>query len=147
MSQWHLDNGETYLVTGEPVIVGDLTQLDLALDRAAAGRRAARDGLRLEPDLQGRARACCRSAIALLAAALTFGALALSGASLTMASVAVLPVLVGLSVDYAIQFQSRVQEAAQAGARDALDAVRDGRLAARRRSPRPRSPASAGCSC
>ena len=63
-------------------------------------------------------------AIALLAAALTFGALALSGASLTMASVAVLPVLVGLSVDYAIQFQSRVEEARADGARDTLEAIR-----------------------
>src|SRR6185437_13240357 len=42
--------------------------------------------------------------------ALTFGALSLAGASLTVASIAVLPVLVGLAVDYAIQFQSRVQE-------------------------------------
>ena len=41
-----------------------------------------------------------------------------------MASVAVLPVLVGLSVDYAIQFQSRVEEAREGGARDTLDAVR-----------------------
>ena len=50
-------------------------------------------------------------AVALLAAALTFGALSVAGASLTMASIAVLPVLVGLAVDYAIQFQSRVEEA------------------------------------
>ena len=49
-------------------------------------------------------------ALAGLATALTFGALALVGAPLTMASIAVLPVLVGLSVDYAIQFQARVGE-------------------------------------
>ncbi len=49
-------------------------------------------------------------ALALLAAALTFGALSAVGASLTMASIAVLPVLVGLAVDYAIQFQARVGE-------------------------------------
>ena len=36
------------------------------------------------------------------------------GASLTVAAVAVLPVLVGLAVDYAIQFQSRVQEQLEA---------------------------------
>jgi hydrophobe/amphiphile efflux-3 (HAE3) family protein len=48
--------------------------------------------------------------VALAAAALTFGALSLVGASLTMASIAVLPVLIGLAVDYAIQLQSRVQE-------------------------------------
>ena len=49
-------------------------------------------------------------ALAGLATALTFGGLALVGAPLTMASIAVLPVLVGLSVDYAIQFQARVGE-------------------------------------
>jgi predicted RND superfamily exporter protein len=38
------------------------------------------------------------------------------GASLTMASIAVLPVLIGLAVDYAIQLQARVQEAQAAGA-------------------------------
>jgi hydrophobe/amphiphile efflux-3 (HAE3) family protein len=49
--------------------------------------------------------------MALLAAGLTFGALALLGGSLTMASVAALPILIGLAVDYAIQFQSRFEEA------------------------------------
>jgi hydrophobe/amphiphile efflux-3 (HAE3) family protein len=48
--------------------------------------------------------------IALAAAAMTFGAMALVGAGLTMATIAVLPVLIGLAVDYAIQFQSRVEE-------------------------------------
>jgi hydrophobe/amphiphile efflux-3 (HAE3) family protein len=48
--------------------------------------------------------------VALAAAALTFGGLSAVGASLTMASIAVLPVLVGLAVDYAIQFQSRIEE-------------------------------------
>ena len=36
--------------------------------------------------------------------------MSLVGASLTMASIAVLPVLIGLAVDYAIQLQSRLQE-------------------------------------
>jgi hydrophobe/amphiphile efflux-3 (HAE3) family protein len=53
--------------------------------------------------------------IALAAAAMTFGAMALVGAGLTMAAIAVLPVLIGLAVDYAIQFQSRVQEQEQDG--------------------------------
>ena len=48
--------------------------------------------------------------IALAAAAITFGALSAVGASLTMASIGVLPVLLGLAVDYAIQVQSRVLE-------------------------------------
>jgi uncharacterized protein len=50
-------------------------------------------------------------ALALMATAVTFGVLAITGGSLTMASIAVLPVLIGLSVDYAIQFQARYREA------------------------------------
>jgi uncharacterized protein len=53
--------------------------------------------------------------IAIGAAALVFGFLSLAGGSLTMASIAVLPVLIGLSVDYAIQLQARFAEAARAG--------------------------------
>ena len=49
-------------------------------------------------------------AIALMAAAITFGLLALVGGSLTMASIAALPILIGLAVDYAIQFQARFDE-------------------------------------
>jgi len=49
-------------------------------------------------------------ALALAAGAMTFGALSLAGGSLTMASIAVLPVLIGLAVDYAIQFQARFGE-------------------------------------
>src|SRR3954454_1574421 len=49
-------------------------------------------------------------ALALAAAGLTFGLLTLLGGSLTMASVAALPILIGLAVDYAIQFQSRFEE-------------------------------------
>ena len=68
-------------------------------------------------------------AIALGAAALVFGLLAAVGGSLTMASLAVLPVLIGLAVDYAIQFQARFSEAAAAGAspaRAAVDAAASG---------------------
>jgi uncharacterized protein len=53
--------------------------------------------------------------IALGAAGITFGFLSLVGGSLTMASIAVLPVLIGLSVDYAIQFQARFLEALRGG--------------------------------
>jgi predicted RND superfamily exporter protein len=56
-------------------------------------------------------------AIALAAAAITLGLAALAGATLTMASVAVLPILIGLAVDYAIQFQSRARESPQPGER------------------------------
>ncbi len=110
MGQWQLQHGESYLVTGEPVIVSELTSsishsielLLIAVLIVMAGT--------LGLVFLGRPR-LLPLALALLAAALTFGALSLVGASLTMASIAVLPVLVGLAVDYAIQFQARVAEA------------------------------------
>ena len=49
-------------------------------------------------------------ALALVAVALTFGLSALLGGSFTMASIAALPILIGLAVDYAIQFQARFDE-------------------------------------
>jgi uncharacterized protein len=109
MPQWRLAHGESYLVTGEPVIVSDLTSsishsIELLLI-AVLLVMAATLGL----VFSGRQR-LLPLALALLAAAITFGALSLVGASLTMASIAVLPVLVGLAVDYAIQFQARVEE-------------------------------------
>jgi hydrophobe/amphiphile efflux-3 (HAE3) family protein len=52
--------------------------------------------------------------VALTAAAITFGLLALVGGSLTMASIAALPILIGLGVDYAIQFQARFDETGSA---------------------------------
>jgi uncharacterized protein len=55
-------------------------------------------------------------AIALMAAGITFGLLALVGGSLTMASIAALPILIGLGVDYAIQFQARFDETEAQGA-------------------------------
>jgi len=110
MPQWQLQHGGTYLVTGEPVIISDLNNsithsIELLLV-AVLLVMAATLGL----IFSGRPR-LLPLGIALLAAALTFGALSLVGGSLTMASIAVLPVLVGLAVDYAIQFQSRVEEA------------------------------------
>jgi hydrophobe/amphiphile efflux-3 (HAE3) family protein len=114
MPQWRLQHGESYLVTGEPVIVSDLTNaitnsielLLIAVALVMAGSLAL--------IFLGRPR-LLPLALALLAAALTFGALSAVGASLTMASIAVLPVLVGLAVDYSIQFQSRVGETAEQG--------------------------------
>src|SRR3954471_14521565 len=53
-------------------------------------------------------------ALALAAAGLTFGLLTLLGGSLTMGSVGALPILIGLAVDYSIQFQTRFEEASSA---------------------------------
>jgi hydrophobe/amphiphile efflux-3 (HAE3) family protein len=123
MPQWRLQNGESYLVTGEPVIVDDITgsiahSIELLLVAVLLVM-----AIVLSLIFKGRPR-LLPLAVALLAAALTFGGLALWGASLTMASVAVLPVLVGLSVDYAIQFQSRIHEARAGGAHDPIQAIR-----------------------
>jgi hydrophobe/amphiphile efflux-3 (HAE3) family protein len=109
MPQWRLRHGQGYLVTGEPVIVSDLSKsitssielLLIAVLIVMAGT--------LGLIFLGRPR-LLPLFLALLAAALTFGALSAVGASLTVASIAVLPILIGLAVDYSIQFQSRVAE-------------------------------------
>ncbi len=98
-----------YTVTGVPVVVNDLAgQISGAiaglliaalLVMAATLLIVFRNRLRLLP-----------LAIALAAAGITFGLLAVLGAALTMASIAVLPILIGLAVDYGIQFQARAQE-------------------------------------
>jgi uncharacterized protein len=135
MKQWHLQHGESYLVTGEPVIVADLTgeiahSIELLLLAVVLVM-----ALTLSLIFRGRPR-LLPLGVALLAAALTFGALSVVGASLTVASIAVLPVLVGLAVDYAIQFQSRVDEALAEVSLPSADAEahlsRDARAAVRR---------------
>src|SRR5256714_581704 len=109
MPDWHLNNGGTYVVTGAPVVVNELSSdissslivllVAALLVMAATLALVFRARLRLPP-----------LGVALLASALTFGALAVAGAPLTMATIGVLPVLLGLAVDYAIQVQSRVGE-------------------------------------
>jgi hydrophobe/amphiphile efflux-3 (HAE3) family protein len=104
----------TYVVSGVPVVFESLaeelsTQIFILLAAALAVMVIVlsvvfRTRLRLLP-----------LAIALGAAGMVFGFLALVGGSLTMASIAVLPVLIGLSVDYAIQFQARFAEAHEHG--------------------------------
>jgi hydrophobe/amphiphile efflux-3 (HAE3) family protein len=122
MKQWRLAHGESYLLTGQPVIVADLTgaithSIELLLVAVMLVM-----ALTLSLIFRGRPR-LLPLGVALLAAALTFGALSVVGASLTVASIAVLPVLVGLAVDYAIQFQSRVEEVFAEGVDDARVAV------------------------
>jgi uncharacterized protein len=103
--------GAKYIVTGVPVVAAGLADsiqtaifvlLGAALLLMAATLALVfRARLRLLP-----------LALALAAAAMTFGALSVAGGDLTMASIAALPVLIGLAVDYAIQFQARYTEAA-----------------------------------
>jgi uncharacterized protein len=106
--------GAKYIVTGVPVVAAGLADsvrdaifvlLGAALLLMAATLALVfRTSLRLLP-----------LALALAAAAMTFGALSVVGGDLTMASIAALPVLIGLAVDYAIQFQARYNEAAARG--------------------------------
>ncbi|HUA48867.1 MAG TPA: MMPL family transporter [Solirubrobacteraceae bacterium] len=106
--------GGTYTVSGVPVvtdalastITGSIAGLLIAalLVMAAVLLLVFRSRLRLLP-----------LAIALAAVGITFGVTSLLGGTLTMASIAVLPILIGLAVDYAVQFQARAQEAARAG--------------------------------
>jgi predicted RND superfamily exporter protein len=110
MPQFRLSFGGTYTVTGVPVVVDDLGNaitgsiavllIAALLVMAIALLLVFRSRLRLLPLV-----------IALAAVGLTFGITSILGGSLTMASIAVLPILIGLAVDYAIQFQSRTQEA------------------------------------
>jgi hydrophobe/amphiphile efflux-3 (HAE3) family protein len=111
MAQWRLSAGGRYVTTGAPVVLSDLgdelsSSLFVLLVAALIVMAVVlavvfRARLRLLPLV-----------VALCAAGLTFGALALTGLPLTMASIGVLPVLIGLGVDYAIQFQSRTREEA-----------------------------------
>jgi hydrophobe/amphiphile efflux-3 (HAE3) family protein len=104
----------SYVVSGVPVVVDGLGRalkdallvlLAVALAVMALTLVAVfRSRLRLLP-----------LGVALAAAALAFGLLGLTGGTLTMASIAALPILIGLAVDYAIQFQARYDEAAESG--------------------------------
>jgi hydrophobe/amphiphile efflux-3 (HAE3) family protein len=106
--------GGEYVVTGAPVVVDAVaralkTALLLLFGVAVVVMAivlllAFRSRMRLLP-----------LALALASAALVFGLLDLVGGSLTMASVAVLPILIGLAVDYAIQFQARLDEVQATG--------------------------------
>ena len=119
MKEWQLKDAR-YTVTGAPVVVEDLAAaltdslvrllVVALLVMAIVLALVFRSRLRLLP-----------LAVALAAVAITFGLMSLLGASLTMASIAVLPVLLGLGVDYAIQYQARVEEEG--------DALRTARIA------------------
>ena len=104
----------SYVVSGVPVIFDGLAQKlsseIFILLAVALAMMAITLALVFGPPLR-----LLPLALALAASAITFGLLALLGGSLTMASIAVLPVLTGLAVDYAIQFQARFAEALREG--------------------------------
>ncbi|MGZ4201815.1 MAG: MMPL family transporter [Thermoleophilaceae bacterium] len=111
---FQLNNGQRYVVSGVPVVADALAQsvqhaifvllVAVLLVMAAVLALVFKARLRMLP-----------LALALAAAGLAFGAVALVGGKLTMASVAALPVLIGLAVDYAIQFHARFEESSRTG--------------------------------
>ncbi|MEA2441995.1 MAG: uncharacterized protein QOH76_3419 [Thermoleophilaceae bacterium] len=127
-----LKNKQRYIVSGVPVVVDSLASevqksifvlLGAALLVMAATLMLVfrtRVRLRLLP-----------LGLALAAAAMAYGAVFLAGDELTMASIAALPVLIGLAVDYAIQLQARFDEARGEG----LDPKGAARRAAARGAP------------
>ncbi|MDQ3728456.1 MAG: MMPL family transporter, partial [Actinomycetota bacterium] len=106
--------GASYLVSGAPVLADGLTselkgQIAILLV-AALVVMALVLALVFAPPLR-----LLPLGVGLVASAIAFGALALFGGSLTMAVIAGLPILIGLSVDYAIQLQARFTEARRSG--------------------------------
>src|SRR5437660_3783471 len=110
MPIFRLGYGGRYTVSGVPVVVNDLAGTITGSIAVLLGAALAVMALALLLVFRSRLR-LLPLAIALAAVGITFGATSLLGGSLTMASIAVLPILIGLAVDYAIQFQSRVDEA------------------------------------
>jgi uncharacterized protein len=120
--EFRLDGG-TYVVSGVPAVVDglakELRSEIFILLAVALAVMAATLTLVFGPPLR-----LLPLGVALVAAALAFGGLAMFGGSLTMASLAVLPVLIGLAVDYAIQFQARFRESEGEGFTAAVAARR-----------------------
>ncbi|HWH92593.1 MAG TPA: MMPL family transporter [Baekduia sp.] len=126
MPDFALRNGGRYVVTGAPVVLSDLTTkvTDAIVTLLIASVLVMALVLALVFPAR---RRLLPLVVALAAVAITFGALSLIGASLTMASVGVVPVLIGLAVDYAIQLQARIAErtAGRAARADVVAAVGD----------------------
>jgi predicted RND superfamily exporter protein len=105
----------SYIVTGAPVVVDagarELRSQTLLL-LGVAGLVMALTLLLVLP----RPLRLLPLGVAVAAGAMTMGLVSLFGGSLTVGAIAMLPVLVGLAVDYAIQFQARFNEARAEGA-------------------------------
>lgn len=123
--------GGEYVLSGAPVVVAGLADALRSALLALFGLAVVAMALVLLVVFRSRLR-LLPLGLALAAAALTFGAFGLLGGSLTLASIAVLPVLIGLAVDYAIQLQARYDEAVAGGERGPaaarLAASRGGRV-------------------
>jgi uncharacterized protein len=106
--------GGSYLVSGAPVVIEGVT--DALKDALLVLLGVALVVMALTLLLVFRSRwRLLPLGIALAAAAVSFGLLGLTDGVLTMASIAALPILIGLAVDYAIQLQARFDEAVAGG--------------------------------
>ncbi len=105
MPQWKLSGGATYVVTGAPVLADDLASTLAGSTLRLLAIAVVVMALVLVLLFRARLR-LLPLAVALAACAVVFGGLALVGLPLTLASIAVVPILLGLVVDYAIQCQS-----------------------------------------
>jgi hydrophobe/amphiphile efflux-3 (HAE3) family protein len=114
--------GARYIVTGVPVVAAGLADAVKRAIFVLLGAALLLMAATLALVFNSRLR-LLPLALALAAAAMTFGALSVAGGDLTMASIAALPVLIGLAVDYAIQFQARYNEAAERGESDPATAA------------------------
>ncbi len=122
--------GGSYVVSGAPVVVDGLSRalkdallllFGVALVvMAVVLLLVFRSRLRLLP-----------LAVAVAGTAIAFAVFGLASGALTMASIAALPILIGLAVDYAIQFQARFDEASAGG----LGGAEAARAAARAGAP------------
>jgi uncharacterized protein len=114
--------GGSYVVSGVPVVVeglaAELSSQTFILLAVALAVMAITLALVFRPPLR-----LLPLALALSATAVAFGALSLAGGALTMAAIAVLPVLIGLAVDYAIQLQARFNESVASGSRPVRAAI------------------------
>ncbi|HWW67710.1 MAG TPA: MMPL family transporter, partial [Solirubrobacterales bacterium] len=108
-------HGGRYVISGAPVVIDGLARALKDALLVLFGVAVAVMALTLVAIFRSRFR-LLPLGIALAAASLTFGLLGLAGGSLTIASIAVLPILIGLAVDYAIQLQARYDEAVEEGA-------------------------------
>ena len=138
MGAFRLTAPRPYTVTGEPVVLDELAGRVTGSARALLVGAAVAMALALLL-LFGGPLTLLPLGIAFATVSLTFGAVAIVGAGLTVAALAALPILIGLAVDYAIQFQSRTREPADAEPRAAVN------HAARRGAPAIAAAALATC--
>jgi hydrophobe/amphiphile efflux-3 (HAE3) family protein len=123
LPEFRLARGSGYVVSGTPVIVGavadELQGALLAL--LAVGVLVMAVVLALTFPERRRLRPLL---LALGTVGVVFGAIGLLGLSLNLGTIATLPVLLGLAVDYGVQLHARVEESRRAGL-DGPEAVRD----------------------